>query len=202
MKSVMGAHGLEHININGELFTGICASNALTIGGTVFPRRDVHKVTWVSPDHRMETQIAISKKWRGSLLDVRNRRGADGASDHHILVGELRLRISTFRRETTQSLSRRYDVSKLESPNTLVSYVGSIITRYDAVSDRNGEEFNSTKPIFTDSSRHLGHTQPKRRVWISDITWQLIEDRRQLKGYINVEQTRASKTTEQAQYTS
>ena len=54
------------------------------------------KGTWVLPDHRTVNQIdhiTIDKKFRRSLQDTRVRRGADVASDHHLLVGQVRLKL-------------------------------------------------------------------------------------------------------------
>ena len=75
---------LARFKENGELFRELCANYDLIIGGTVFPHKTCHKVSWVSPDNIRENQIdhiAISKRFRKSLLDVRNKRGADMGSD-------------------------------------------------------------------------------------------------------------------------
>jgi exonuclease III len=77
LKHVMGRHGLGNRNENGDLFVDLCANQELIIGGSLFPHKDIHKATWVAPNHRTANQIdhiAISKKWR-SLLDVRSYRG-------------------------------------------------------------------------------------------------------------------------------
>ena len=50
----------------------------------------------MSPDHRTVNQIdhiTIDKMFRRSLQDTRVRRGADAASDHHLLVGRVRLKL-------------------------------------------------------------------------------------------------------------
>ena len=60
----MGRHGIANMNGNGELFTELCASCDLIIGGTEFAHKTCHKVSSVSPDNRTENQtdhIAISK---------------------------------------------------------------------------------------------------------------------------------------------
>ncbi|KAI8122368.1 Craniofacial development protein 2 [Lucilia cuprina] len=80
VESTMGRHGLGRLTENGKMFLETWRTNNLVIGGTLFPHPRVHKVTWVSPDCRTENQIdhiTISRKWCGSLLDVRNKRGAD-----------------------------------------------------------------------------------------------------------------------------
>jgi hypothetical protein len=81
---------------NGQLFVDFCARHDLVVGGTIFPHKDCHKVTWVSPDHKTENQIhhvAVGRQWRQSLLDVRNKRGADIGSDHHLVVANFKVKI-------------------------------------------------------------------------------------------------------------
>ncbi len=95
-EEAMGRHGLGELSENGERFIDFCALNRLVIGGRIFPHRRIHKATWVSPDHTTENQIdhiCISKKFRRSLQDVRVRRGADVASDHHLLTLRIKLKL-------------------------------------------------------------------------------------------------------------
>ena len=95
LEHVIGKHGLDETNENGERFINLCASQEMVIGGTLFPHKRCHKVTWVSPDQKTENQIdhvAISKKFRRSLTDVRSKRGADVGSDHHLVVAEFKLK--------------------------------------------------------------------------------------------------------------
>ncbi|XP_065368834.1 craniofacial development protein 2-like [Calliphora vicina] len=120
---VMGGHGIGRLTENGELFTEMCLGNKLVVGGTIFPHKTVHKVTWVSPDHRTENQIdhiAISRTWRGSLLDVRNKRGADCSSDHHLLVGTIRLRVAAVKKGL--GTHKRFDVQKLNDTRIKTAY--------------------------------------------------------------------------------
>ncbi|VDP69311.1 unnamed protein product, partial [Schistosoma curassoni] len=93
----MGRHGLGQRNENGERFSNLCAFNKLVIGGTIFPLKRIHKATWNSPDHTTEDQIdhiCINKKFRRTMEDVRTRRGADVASDYHLVVANLKLKLN------------------------------------------------------------------------------------------------------------
>ena len=93
---IMGREGLGTMNESGEMFADFCVFNDLVIGGSVVQHKDIHKGTWVSPDHRTVNQIdhiTIDKKFRRSLQDTRVRREADVASDHHLLVGQVRLKL-------------------------------------------------------------------------------------------------------------
>ena len=85
-EDTMGTHGLGQMNENGERLADMCALNQLVIGGSIFPRKRIHKATWRSPDHVTENQIdhiCINQRFRRSCKDVRVMRGADVASDHH-----------------------------------------------------------------------------------------------------------------------
>jgi hypothetical protein len=55
------------------MFIHFCASQELTLGGTLFTHKEIYKNTCVSPDLRTENQtdhIAISWSFRRSLLDI------------------------------------------------------------------------------------------------------------------------------------
>ncbi|VDP56290.1 unnamed protein product [Schistosoma margrebowiei] len=93
----MGRHGLGEKNENGERFANLCAFNKLVIGGTIFPHERIHKATCISPDHTTENQIdriCINKKLRRTMEEVRTRRGADIASDHHLVVSNSKLKLN------------------------------------------------------------------------------------------------------------
>jgi len=96
LEHVMCRQGIGNMTENGELFTELCARCDLIIGGTVLPLKTCHKVSWVSPDNTTESQtdhIVISKRFSRSILDVRNKRGADIGSDHHLMIANFRFKI-------------------------------------------------------------------------------------------------------------
>ena len=91
-EAAMGKHGCGSINDNGERLVDFCLNNNCIIGGTIFPHKNIHKLTWRSPDGRTINQIdhlIINKKWRRSLLDVKVFRGADVNSDHYMLFAKI-----------------------------------------------------------------------------------------------------------------
>jgi hypothetical protein len=120
VEHIMGKHGTGDCNEKGELLIETCGNHGLMRGGTLFPHTECHKVTWVSPDPQGRTQnqidhICISKNWRKSLLDVRNKRGADVGSDHHLIIGIMRIYID--RRKKVIVSRRNFDLKKLEHPD-------------------------------------------------------------------------------------
>jgi Reverse transcriptase (RNA-dependent DNA polymerase)/Endonuclease/Exonuclease/phosphatase family len=190
-ETVMGTHGLGTMNDNGELFAELCGNHDLVIGGTLFRHLNIHKVTWVSPDRRTQNQIdhiAISGKWRSSLLDVRNRRGADVYSDHHLLTGLMRIKLSTHRkREPTAP--KRLDIAKLKDSVTAQNFtqnVSEIVSSSRRTDEDTSQRWRTVSNAMQQAGeRTLGFRNNERKEWISDDTWNLIEERKYWKGVVN-----------------
>ncbi|RUS81369.1 hypothetical protein EGW08_010867 [Elysia chlorotica] len=74
---IMGRHGVGQQNENGELFTEFCSFNDLTIGGTLFPHKIIHKTTWTSPDGKTENQIdhITIETWRVTKTNSKKIQG-------------------------------------------------------------------------------------------------------------------------------
>lgn len=199
-ESVMGRHGLGTMNDNGTLFAETCASNALVIGGTLFPHKRIHKATWISPDRTTENQIdhiAISKKWRGSLLDVCVKRGADASSDHHLLLGALRFKVAAIKNSSASRRRIRFETSKLKQVEIRNNYASDLATKSAQLQtsfnnlEEHWEKVKST--ILETASQHIGSRKETRKSWISDDTWSLIQQRKDIKLQLNAARTRALK---------
>ena len=95
-EEVMGRHGVRaEMNGNGVKWTDFCQVNELVIGGMLFPHRECHKQTWMSPNGVTENQInhmGFSERWRNLLREVRVKHEADIGSGHY-LQAKVRLRI-------------------------------------------------------------------------------------------------------------
>ena len=99
---IMGRNGCGNINDNGHRLCDLCEDNNLAIGGTLFPHKEIHKMTWTSPDGKTHTQIdhiIINNKWNNSLLDVKARWGADVGSNHQLLMETLAIKLRKTKRE-------------------------------------------------------------------------------------------------------
>nr|XP_032527792.1 craniofacial development protein 2-like [Danaus plexippus plexippus] len=174
----MGTHGLGGRNDNGERFLEFCQDNDLTIGGTLFIHGDHHKYTWNSPDGVTKNQIdhlAISAKWRSSLLDVRNRRGADIDSDHHLLVAKVRLKVAVARpTNTTTKVGKRFEINKLQDPVVGEAFRVSLRNRFSALEADHSSvnaEWNYIKMAYTEtSSVVLGYKRHRREDWMLQRT--------------------------------
>ena len=56
-ENTMGRQGLGVANGNGDRLTSFCQENKLVIGGTIFEHKNIHKVSWCSPDGHTQNQI-------------------------------------------------------------------------------------------------------------------------------------------------
>ena len=129
LERVMGRHGLGIRNGNGELLADFCNANQLAIGGTLFPHKTCHKVTWESPDGRTKNQIdhfLIQQKWRKCLHDVRSKTSADAGSDHHMVVARVQLHIAAIKRPTGTAGRIKFIIDALRDQNTSHCFVQTL----------------------------------------------------------------------------
>ncbi|KAK7103731.1 hypothetical protein V1264_018575 [Littorina saxatilis] len=206
---VMGTHALGVMNENGERFVDLCALNSLVIGGSIFPHKRIHKNTWVSPDNRTENQIdhvCINKKFRRSLQDVRVRRGADVASDHHLLVASLKLKL---KRNQTDASDRRvkYNIRLLKDPKTKQQFSLTLKNRFEVLRELLEEEdsvsnrWQKVKETLRSSCQQVvGPNKPQQKEWITPETLTKIQDRQRKKATVNNSRTRAAKAKAQGEY--
>ncbi|KAL1445995.1 hypothetical protein WDU94_003677 [Cyamophila willieti] len=187
-ENIMGTHGEGEMNNNGTRFAELCSNHDLVIGGTLFPHKRCHKLTWTHPTGLYKNQIdhvAMSKKWRTSLLDTRCRRGADCGSDHHLITAEIRLKIAAIK-TFHQMTKRPYNTEALcKNKDTQTAYKTQLLNRFEALrQDENDLEDNWTmiKEVFHKTSEEtLGFKEKHKKPWISDETWKKIQERKQLK---------------------
>ena len=203
----MGIHGLGNMNENGEMFANFCTFNELVIGGTIFPHKNCHKVTWVSPDNKTENQIdiTIGRTWRSTLQDVRTKRGADIGSDHHLVVANLKIKLANQRPKADRRI--RFDLGKLRNPQEKNELQLTLKNRFAALQLDDDNEGNIDKTwdnvieIITVSCKEILKPAPEnKKHLISDETWQRIEDRKHAKQKVNQAKTRKHKQLTQQEY--
>ena len=136
-EDTMGTQGLGQMNENGERFADMCALDQLVIGGSIFPHKRIHKATRRSPDRVTENQIdhiCINQRFRRSCIDVRVMRGAvmrgaDVASDHHLVVTQIRLRLKKLKKNQRRD-QNKYNVGLLRERSKQESFRLSLANRY------------------------------------------------------------------------
>ena len=209
LERVMGKHGCGIMNENGEHLVDFCGLNNLVIGGTLYPHKDIHKLTWVSPGGRSQNQIdhiMINGKWRRSFQDVRVRRGADVGSDHHLVTANVKLKLM---KQATPYRIRRFDTGKLRDPKKKHEFRLELKNRFRILEDlEESDELGSVednwqkvqKTYRETSEKILGYRRQVHKEWITPGTWKLIDKRRGLKKRVCQTQSERLKGRLREQY--
>ncbi|XP_018406354.1 PREDICTED: uncharacterized protein LOC108782558 [Cyphomyrmex costatus] len=164
LDEIMGRHGLgKACNNNGERLIDLCIANQLFIGSTRFPHKDIHKYIWQAPDRVTRNQIdhvLIDKKHLKSLLDVRTMRSADMYSDHKLVV------------------------NKGERRNFCETVTAKVNNISPTISAK--EKWELVQKAYVESANEvIGTKNSTREMWITNETWELIEQRRTLNQHLN-----------------
>jgi hypothetical protein len=186
-----------------------CLNNSYVIGGTIFPHKDVHKLTWRFPDRRTVNQIdhvVINSKWRRSLRDVRVYRGADANSDHYMVAAtiKLKLRQAQKQKQTRQML----DITKLKSPEVKREFTLELRNRFRALANTSEsddvdddqesleEKWDNIKKAYTESAKTvIGPRKRNNKEWLTPETWTKIRERKELK--VKMLNTKSARLLEQ-----
>lgn len=192
LESIMGKQGIGEMNENGERLTDFCLHQNLVIGGTVFMHKDIHKYTWTSPNGKTKNQIdhiLYNRKWKTSIQDVVTRRRPDVGSDHNMVTCKLKLKL---RRTKKKISSPMFDSSQIRSPEVKEKFCLELRNRFEPYNHlpeaaNIEEEWARIKDSYCNAAETiLGRKKPVKEEWISKTSWTLIEERRTLKGKINL----------------
>ncbi|KAJ4441174.1 hypothetical protein ANN_11025 [Periplaneta americana] len=80
--------------------------------------------------HNQIDHILIDKRRHTSIVDIRTFRGADCNSDHYLVIGELRERLSVAKRVEQQVNITKFNILKLKDEETKQHYQVEISNRF------------------------------------------------------------------------
>ena len=181
---VMGKFGFGVVN-DGERLCDFCSANGFIITGTIFPHKDIHKLTWRSPDGRTVNPIdhvLVNGNMRTSVLDTRVMRGTDVYSDHYLV--KMRIRLKLARAQQRRNVRERFDISKLQSEEIRRRYNTEVRNRFEALGDIDDpeEEHDMILATHRDAAKKvLGRSKMLSRPWIGSKMWEKIKKRKEAK---------------------
>ena len=73
------------------------------------------------------------------MLEVSVKRGADVASDHHMLVGKCRLKLKNYH-TSSQRTSHKYNIEMLKDEETEKRFKLTLSNKFQAITSLQGNE--------------------------------------------------------------
>ncbi|VDP00150.1 unnamed protein product, partial [Schistosoma margrebowiei] len=142
------------------------------------------------------------------MEDVRTRRGADIASDHHLIVAKMKPKLKK-NWTSGQTALQRFNTAFLRDANKINEFKISLNKMFQALQDLLKEEettmednWKGIKEASTSTCQEvLGLKKHHHKEWISIETLDKIKERKNKKTGINNSRTRAEKVQAQAEYT-
>ena len=164
----IGRHSLhETCNDNGIRMATLATAYGLVVGGTLFPHKDKHKGTWISPDGNTINQIdhvMVKRRFRSALTDVRVFRGADCDSDHFMLGVKIRIKLKVMKTRMTRR--EVFNCEKLQNEEEKIQYQLVVENKFSALEnmeDMDEVRWSGLKDIMTQAARETIGTITNRR---------------------------------------
>ena len=141
------------------------------------------------------------------MQDVRVHRGADAASDHHLVLTKLK-------RELKSRVEKRknrtiYNVEFLKDKERMDTFKITLSNKYETLQDLLDEENMEVNPLWeylkntwaSTCERVLGKKKRQHNDWISVETISKLQVRKEKKAVLNNSRTRSTKAAAREQYT-
>ena len=119
----MGRQGLGCINDNGDRFAYLCAFNDPVIGSSVSPYKAIRRATWIF--------LMVDHPTKLTTLQLAES-GREASSDHHLLLGTLKVKLTAHRHLTSGPLCK-YNTQNLKSKEISETFSCSVKNRYSAL---------------------------------------------------------------------
>ncbi|BHF69816.1 hypothetical protein SprV_0301286300 [Sparganum proliferum] len=105
-RGVLDFHGLRGSNGNGLLLLRICAEHRLILTNTFFCLPEREKATWMHPRSRqwhLLDYVLVRRRDQRDMRVTKEIPGADGWTDHRLVISKMRIRLQPRRRPQVQS---------------------------------------------------------------------------------------------------
>ena len=185
-RSVNGPNSLHAVsNDNGQRCLNFAASQGMVVRSTFFPRKDIHKATWKSPDQNTQNQIdhvLIDRRFFSDIINVRTLRSANVDSDHYLVEVRIRSKLSTVHM-TKQSRTPRPNTEQLKNEEVAQRYahqIEAVLPTVEELGVANLEDgWNAVKSaVGSTAETVLGERVPNRRNdWFDGECQKLVDEK-------------------------
>nr|VZI32221.1 unnamed protein product [Spirometra erinaceieuropaei] len=118
-RGVLGPHGLRGSNDNGLLLLRTCAEHRLILTNTFFCLPEREKATWRHPRSRqwhLLDYVLVRRRDQRDVLVTKAIAGADGWTDHRLVISKMRIRLQPRRRPQGKRPPGKLNVALLSLP--------------------------------------------------------------------------------------
>nr|VZI06603.1 unnamed protein product [Spirometra erinaceieuropaei] len=133
-RGVLGPHGLRGPNDNGLLLLRTCAEHRLILTNTFFCLPEREKATWRHPRSRqwhLLDYVLVRRRDQRDVLVTKAIAGADGWTDHRLVISKMRIRLQTRRRPRGKRPPGKLNVVLLSLPAHHLHFSNELAQRLD-----------------------------------------------------------------------
>lgn len=163
----------NNTNDNGNKLITFATARNMKISSTMFPHKNIHKQTWMSPCGKVRNQIdhvMIDHRIRSSICDVRSMRGSSAVSDHFLVRTKVKFRISVERSKRMKCTKRiNKEILKRNHAKDYKEKIKEYLDGLDHDIDINHCWEKMEKTIKRSAEEVLGHEpRIKRKPWFNE----------------------------------
>nr|VZI14105.1 unnamed protein product [Spirometra erinaceieuropaei] len=133
-RGVLGPHGLRGSNDKGLLLIRTCAEHRLILKNTFFCLPEREKATWRYPRSRqwhLLDYVLVRRRDQRDVLVTKAIAGADGWTDHRLVISKMRIRLQPRRRPQGKRPPGKLNVALLSLPAHHLHFSNELAQRLD-----------------------------------------------------------------------
>ncbi|KAL1446132.1 hypothetical protein WDU94_005544 [Cyamophila willieti] len=189
-REVAGRESLhDNTNNNGYRLLSMAAAGNIKIVSTNFPRKNIHKGTWVSPGGNYTNQIdhvLIDSRHKRSVTNVRSIRGAECGTDHYLVLVQFQQRIQCNKRQTSNR-SKLLALEQLKEVDKYQDFQLKLENRLENIHQSDNanldQKWNSMKTAIQETLKEVCETRKSnnKKPWFDSECKTLIQERKDIK---------------------
>jgi uncharacterized membrane protein YfhO len=150
---------------------------------TNLQHKRIHKITWLSPDQNIASQIhyiIINANKKGVMEDVKSMRNPNIDSDHFLVKTIIKQKLSIIQKKKQKTLLK-WNKINLQTPLKLKEYRSLLHNKLINPTPKQeiDDEWEQIKTAVVDAARDVIQTQskPSRNEWWDEECKKIIQDK-------------------------